>query len=125
MVIGEGLASQLNLQVNDTLVLLGQGYHASTAAGKYSVTGIIKLGAVELNNAVVYMPLELAQYMCGAENRLTSISLMLDRTNNLESMKRSLEKTIDSEKESLYSHVIFLKETCEVYSGELFSIEII
>jgi len=103
VVIGEGLASQLKLQVNDTLVLLGQGYHASTAAGKYSVTGIIKLGAVELNNNVVYMPLKLAQYMCGAENRLTSISLMLDKTNNLESSKRSLEKSIDSEKYELLS----------------------
>lgn len=103
VVIGEGLASQLTLKVNDTLVLLGQGYHASTAAGKYKVKGIIKLGAIELNNSVVYMPLKLSQYMCGAENRLTSISLMLDKKNNVERSKRSIQNSLDLEKYEIMS----------------------
>ena len=38
VVLGDGLASQLRLKVNDTLVLLGQGYHASSAAGKFIVS---------------------------------------------------------------------------------------
>ncbi|HEY5687431.1 MAG TPA: ABC transporter permease [Yeosuana sp.] len=95
VVLGEGLASQLKLKVNDTLVLLGQGYHASSAAAKYRVKGLIKLGAIELNNNVVYMPLKQSQLMHGAENRLSSVSVMLDKTKNLERLKESLLYSIN------------------------------
>ena len=95
VVLGEGLASQLKLKVNDTLVLLGQGYHASSAAAKFRVKGLIKLGAIELNNNVVYMPLQQSQYMYGAENRLTSVSVMLNKTTDLEGLKQSLLESID------------------------------
>jgi ABC-type lipoprotein release transport system permease subunit len=97
VVLGEGLAAQLKLKVNDTLVLLGQGYHASSAAAKFRVKGIIKLGAIELNNNVVYMPLQQSQYMHGAENRLTSVSVMLDKATNLEKLKQSIQESIDSD----------------------------
>ena len=97
IVLGEGLASQLKLRVNDTLVLLGQGYHASSAAAKFKVKGIIKLGSPDLNNNVIYMPIKQAQYMHGAENRLTAISIMLDKTTNLEKLKASLKVPLDSE----------------------------
>ncbi|ARV14163.1 ABC transporter permease [Polaribacter sp. SA4-12] len=97
VVLGEGLASQLKLKVNDTLVLLGQGYHASSAAAKFRVKGLIKLGAIELNNNVVYMPLQQSQYMHGAENRVTSVSVMLDKASNLEKLKKSLQASIDTD----------------------------
>lgn len=96
VILGEGLASQLKLKVNDTIVLLGQGYHASSAAAKYKVKGLIKLGAIELNNNVVYMPIIQSQYMYGAENRLTSVSVMLDKITHLESQKQTLQKSIDT-----------------------------
>ena len=98
VVLGEGLASQLNLGVNDTLVLLGQGYHASTAAAKYIVKGMVKLGAIELNNSVVYMPLKQAQYMSGAEKRLSSVSIMPDKTTGLQSLKSTLQESIAPDK---------------------------
>lgn len=95
VVLGEGLAFQLKLKVNDTIVLLGQGYHASSAAAMFRVKGLIKLGAIELNSNVVYMPIKQAQLMYGAENRLSSISIMVGNTKHLESLKRSLIKSID------------------------------
>lgn len=95
VVLGEGLASQLKLKVNDTLILLGQGYHASSAAGKFRVKGLVKLGSPELNNNIVYMPVKLVQNMHGAENRLTAISVMLDKTTHLETLKMVLQESID------------------------------
>lgn len=96
IVIGEGLATQLKLKSLDTLVLLGQGYHASSAAGKYQIKGIIKLGSPELNNNVVYMPLGLAQSLHGAENRLTAISIMMDKSTNIGKLKSSLMTQLDT-----------------------------
>jgi ABC-type lipoprotein release transport system permease subunit len=103
VVLGEGLASQLKLKVNDTLVLLGQGYHASSAAAKFKVIGLIKLGSIELNNNVVYLPLQQSQYMHGAENRLTSVSVMLDKTSDMEWLKQSLQESIDPDKYEVMS----------------------
>lgn len=98
VILGEGLASQLKLGINDTLVLLGQGYHASSAAAKYRVKGLVKLGAIDLNNSGVYIPLKQAQYMYGAANRLSSVSIIPDKTSDLQSQKRSLQEAIDSDK---------------------------
>lgn len=95
VVLGEGLASQLKLKVNDTLVLLGQGYHASSAAAKFRVKGLIKLGAIELNNSVVYMPLQQSQFMHGADHRITSVSVMLDKTTHLKKLKQALQQSIN------------------------------
>lgn len=95
--IGEGLATQLKLKVNDTLVLLGQGYHASSAAGKYRVKGIIKLGSPQLNDNIVYMPIKSAQQMHGAENRLTAISIMLNKSGSIDKLKTSLQNELNAD----------------------------
>src|SRR5678815_925144 len=39
VLIAEGLEKRLNLSVNDTIVLMGQGYQGTVAAGKYPVKG--------------------------------------------------------------------------------------
>jgi len=41
VLVAEKLAEYLNVSVNDTLVMLGQGYHGITAANQYPVKGII------------------------------------------------------------------------------------
>ncbi len=35
IILGEGLAAYLKLKVNDTVVLIGQGYQGNMASGKY------------------------------------------------------------------------------------------
>jgi ABC-type lipoprotein release transport system permease subunit len=78
ILVAEKLAEYLNIDVGDSLVLLGQGYHGVTAAAQYYVKGIIKLPIPQLNNQLVILPLRECQYFYAAENRLTSISLMLE-----------------------------------------------
>ena len=41
--LGDKLANFLNLNIGDTLVLIGQGYHGTTAAGKFRIAGIVKI----------------------------------------------------------------------------------
>ena len=77
VLVAEKLAEYLNIGINDTLVMLGQGYHGITAANQYPVKGIIKFPLPQLNNQLIIMPLKESQYYYAAENRLTSISLML------------------------------------------------
>jgi len=78
ILVAEKLAEYLEVDVGDSLVLLGQGYHGVTAAAQYHIKGIMKLPIPQLNNQLVILPLKEAQYFYAAENRLTSISIMLD-----------------------------------------------
>src|SRR6202030_3034398 len=52
IIIAEGLAAYLKLKVNDTIVLIGQGYQGSMASGKYPIIGIAKLGIPETNKGM-------------------------------------------------------------------------
>ncbi len=73
--VGDRLSEYLDLNIGDTLVLIGQGYHATTAAGKYPVRGIVKLPLPDLDNKVVYLPLDVCQQLYNAAGNLTSLAL--------------------------------------------------
>jgi putative ABC transport system permease protein len=91
VLIAEGLAARLNIDLNDTLVLFGQGYHGSMAAGKFCVKGILHLASPQMNDAFVYLPLSAAQYYLNAENMLTSISIGIDYQVNMQSVVNYLK----------------------------------
>jgi ABC-type lipoprotein release transport system permease subunit len=96
VLMGQGLSDRLNVQLNDTLVLLGQGYHGATAAGKYVIQGILKFGSPELNNQFLFLPLREAQSLYGADGLLTSYVLALDNPDLLEATEASVAKELDS-----------------------------
>ena len=75
--VGKGLAEKMNISVGDSLVLVGEGYHGASAADKYEVSGIIRLGSPDLDNNIVILKLEDAQFLYGAYDRVTSIPVFL------------------------------------------------
>lgn len=93
VLLAEGLAERLKLKVNDTVVLIGQGYHGSTAAGKYRVKGILKFGSPQLNDKILYMSLPAAQELFGAEGMITSYILSI---NNEKKLNESAEQLSNS-----------------------------
>lgn len=103
VMLGEGLASRVGAHIGDTLSLIGQGYHGTFAAGKYPIAAIVKLGAPELNNNVVYLPLTQAQRLHGAENRLTALSVMLTRSADLEAARSAIASGLDLQRYEVMS----------------------
>lgn len=97
--IGNGLAQYLKLSVQDTIVLIGQGYHGSSAAGKYPVRGIVKFGSPELSKQLVFLPIQSAQNLYGLNNMITNIVIQpedpLNTTALVESLKSSLGAEFD------------------------------
>ena len=84
VLISQKLAKFLKVNVNDTVVLIGQGLRGSSAAGKYPVRGIIHFPSPDLDNRMIFMSLSTCQEFFSSDNRLTSISLNLkdpDLTN--------------------------------------------
>lgn len=96
VVLGKRLAEYLDLGINDTLVMIGQGYHGVSANGKYPVCGIVDLMNPEMNRQVVLMPLAEAQYLYGAEQRATSLVVIPRHENKLANLKQSLQSQLDT-----------------------------
>lgn len=78
VLVSEGLLKRLQLQLHDTLVLIGQGYHGATAAGKYVISGVAKFGSPDLNDRLLYLPLGAAQVLFEAPGILTSYVLSIE-----------------------------------------------
>ncbi|MBK9492078.1 MAG: ABC transporter permease [Haliscomenobacter sp.] len=88
VLIAEGLAKRLNVDVQDTLVLFGQGFQGSMAAGKYPIKGLVHLASPAMNDALFTSPSR-CQYFLSAENRLTSRSLGIGSPDEMESVLKA------------------------------------
>jgi len=89
VLIGSGLSEFLKLNCGDTIVLIGQGYHGTSAAGKYIVGGILKLPTPDIDNRIVYLPLEEARELYAAPGMATSAVLQLKNNDD-----KNIEQTV-------------------------------
>jgi ABC-type lipoprotein release transport system permease subunit len=92
--LAEGLANRLKLGVHDTIILIGQGYHGATAAGKYQVKGILRFGSPQLNDKILYTSLSTAQDFFAADSMITSYILSVKDDNKLNATTSSIAKTL-------------------------------
>ena len=95
-IVSEGLAKYLRIGIGDTLVLIGQGYHGSSAAGLFPVKGIAKFNLPEQNNQTVYLSLSNARWFYGLSSQLTSISLVVDKAKNVDRIVGDLSQKMDT-----------------------------
>lgn len=99
ILIGEGLARLLNVQVGDSVVLYGQGLYGITAAALVPVEGIVKFAIPEQNKSFTYMSLSFAQQHLSAYDRITTLSFLLRKTNDIDEVKSYLKKYFDDSHE--------------------------
>ncbi len=97
LLLAQGIARQLKLEVGDTLVLISQGYRGQNAAGKYPIKGVIKFGSPELNKQMVYLPLKVAQQFYGAENLITSLAIQLPDRADTQPTVRAIKASLDEQ----------------------------
>ena len=71
--IGKGIAKYFKLNIGDTLIFIGQGYHGMQAVGAYPISGILDMKNPNLNKISVFMTLQNAQEYLSAENLVTHL----------------------------------------------------
>ncbi|MEO8231720.1 MAG: FtsX-like permease family protein, partial [Ignavibacteriota bacterium] len=96
IILAQGLAEILKVQVGDSLVVYGQGYHGVTAAAQIPITGIVKFTLPEINKSFTYLSLDYAQWLFSAPNRLTSLSVMIDNPKEIDRIKFEIKKILTS-----------------------------
>ncbi len=89
--VGHKLSQYLKLGRGDTIVLISQGYHGSTAAGKYEIKGIVKLPLPDIDNKIIYLPLDICQTLFNADGNLTSLALAV-KDNRDKAISGTLER---------------------------------
>lgn len=92
--VGRDVLQRLNMQVGDSLVLLGQGFRGMSATGLYPIKGTVSFPNPEMNKSLVMLPLQTAQYFLAAEGRLTTASFTVENpekiTPTIEQLKSRL-----------------------------------
>jgi ABC-type lipoprotein release transport system permease subunit len=96
VLVGKTLADYLQVNIGDTIVLIGQGYQGASAAGKYSVAGVVKLPTPDLDNKIVYLPVDICQEFYNAQGLVTSIAVGVKRNGDdeLDAMTRDIASRI-------------------------------
>ncbi len=117
LLLAEGLARYLQVGVNDSVVLLGQGYHGVTAAAELPVKGIIRFVQPDMNNQLVYMDLYQAQDFYSAPGRITSLSLMLSDPDKMHKTAAALS-AIDPENLEVMTWNEMLRELVQYIEGD-------
>ena len=91
------IAKHLKIGVNDTIILISQGYHGATAAGAYPVKGILKFSTPQMNSLGVFMDINLAQQFYSAEGMISSLMIMVDDYTNVAATARKLKHSVNGE----------------------------
>ena len=81
IIIGSKYAEVMKLSVGDTLALVGQGYHGSSAAGLFVIKGIVKAFDLMLDAACAYTSLAAAQDFIDMPDGATYVSVVLNNAN--------------------------------------------
>jgi putative ABC transport system permease protein len=118
VVLSQRLAKFLELEVGDTLTLLGQGYQGVTAAGIYPVRGIVKLPAPEWDNMMVYLTLPTAQSFYSAPEMLTSLVLDVNKNLNVDKLTRKVRAALDSNQYEVMNWKDMLVELYQQYEAD-------
>lgn len=99
VMLGAGLAEYLKLKLNDTVVLLGQGYQGASAAGKYPVKAIVKFGSPELSKQLIFLPIKEAQWFYGMEGLINNLILHFKNSRNSGTVIKKLQQQLGNEYE--------------------------
>lgn len=97
ILISEGLARLLNIQTGDSVILYGQGIYGITAAVISPIIGIVKFALPDLNNSFVYLPIRFGQNLFSMENKITTISVMLNNPKKIDEVEIELKKLANNE----------------------------
>ncbi|MBK7711287.1 MAG: ABC transporter permease [Bacteroidales bacterium] len=77
VLVSSRLAGFLKVSIGDTVILLGQGYHGSSAAGIFAVRGIIKMPVADIDSKLIIMTIPAAQKFFDVTGKITSLSVNL------------------------------------------------
>lgn len=119
ILLGEGLAKYLKVKLNDTVVLIGQGYQGSMASGKYAVKGIVKLGIPDMNKGMAWLPMAATQNFLSTGPRYTSISMLINNRDNLDGLRDDIVRQTKGDDYEIMTWKEMLPELDQLFQAKM------
>ncbi|MCK5855987.1 MAG: ABC transporter permease [Bacteroidales bacterium] len=98
ILVSQRLAAFLNINVNDTIVLISQGYHGVTAADVFPVRGIVKIPNPKLDKSLLITSISKAQDFYGAQGMLTSMVVNIEAKNRVDEILPEVKAIVGNNK---------------------------
>lgn len=96
VLVADRLAKYLDINVGDSIVLLGQGYHGVSANGLFRVKGILKFPNPEMDKRFIYMQINTMQELINAKGLVSQYSVLLNDGDKLLETTNELQSKIDT-----------------------------
>ena len=116
ILIGEGLAKYLKVTVDDTLALIGQGYHGASAAGLFPVRGVLKLMTADMDNSMAYVTLPAAQYFIDMPDGYSGLLISISDNNRLDEIMEVVSSQLSVVSGEVTENLQLETENYEVFS---------
>ena len=129
VIIGKGLAARLEARAGDFATVLTNTPDGDYNAADVRINGIFEGGSKEFDDWVMKMPLAKAQELMSFD-RIQSIVVLLDRTENTESVKSQIDTAIaenglDLELTSWPDLALFYNQVVSMFGRELDIVKVI
>lgn len=119
VVLGKGMANRLQLSVGDTLALMGQGRFGMSASGLFEIVGIVDHPIRDMNNQVVYLPLDTAQELLSAYDHVTGVLITLQNERLTVQVAASLKSALEGGELVVYTWPELMPEILELMEMDL------
>jgi putative ABC transport system permease protein len=93
-ILGTGLATILEAEVGDSLVIVSQAADGSIANDEYAIVGIARTGDDATDRSTLYLPLVTAQKLLVLEGSVHEIAVIVHDLRDVESVARELSKQL-------------------------------
>lgn len=96
ILVSDRLTKFLKVDIGDSLVLMGQGYHGVSAANIYPIRGIVKIPSIDLDNKLIFMTIDKASEFFSLDGRITSININLNDMGKMKQTQHILTKVLSN-----------------------------
>lgn len=118
ILIGTILAKNMEINVNDSLVLIGQGYHGISSAGIYKVAGLLDFPLPDLSKQVIYLDIANCREFLGLpEGQITSNVIMVNTPDEVDQTIQELKPGLADDL-AIYSWIDLQPELVSLIDGK-------
>lgn len=111
IVIGQGLATAMGVEVGDRITLVGRATHEQMRQRTMTVVGIYDVGMSSVEKRTVYMSLEEAQTLYGLSGQLTEVIVLVQNIGQEPQVMRALQALPAIEVETWETSIPELSDT--------------
>ncbi|NNE56290.1 MAG: ABC transporter permease, partial [Flavobacteriales bacterium] len=118
ILIGKGLAKYMELEVGDTLSLLGMGYYGQSANANFPVRGIVRFGTEQMSSNLVFMSYEKADEHFGTNGVVTSLNVYLEDINDLDEIEEDLMTSLADQDVEIMTWKEMMPELVQAFQAD-------